>query len=77
MDVLLKQDVDLGFSLIPPDATTKSCTEKAIDTAGASGKVQYKDGNITASGKKLVCSGSTDDDIQKWNALLEIKSAEV
>lgn len=71
MDVLLKQDVDLGFSLILPDATTTAKAEAASKTAKTP---------PAAVQKKPVSGGradDTEDDFQKWNALLEIKSDEV
>lgn len=88
MDVLLKQDVDLGFSLILPDATTTTAaiTAKTADAqTGVAGKTPAggKIGKSAATEKKPFYSngcGATDDtedDIQKWNALLEIKSDEV
>lgn len=86
MDVLLKQDVDLGFSLILPDATTNTATTAKAEAAAkancgarAAGKTLVV-GKSEAERQKVFCSGGggatddTEDDIQKWNALLEIKS---
>lgn len=80
MDVLLKQDVDLGFSLTLPDAT-----KPASDVAASSAKAQAAAKSAAAAAaiaKKPFYNGGgagddAEDDIQKWNALLEIKSDEV
>lgn len=79
VDVLLKQDVDLGFSLTLPDAT-----KPASDVAASSAKAQAaaKSAAAAAVAKKPFYNGGgagddAEDDIQKWNALLEIKSDEV
>lgn len=79
-DVLLKQDVDLGFSLILPDATTTTTTKA---TSVHPGKAQAAAKVAAENQKKPFCSSAgasnidIEDDIQKLNALLEIKSDEV
>lgn len=79
----MKQDVDLGFSLILPDAVAAAtATEKAATTGKAPAKTATGKSRA-ATAKKPFCSAAggatddTEDDIQKWNALLEIKSDEV
>lgn len=83
MDVLLKQDVDLGFSLILPDATATTAKAEAAAKANGGARAAGKTlvvGKSEAERQKVFCSGGggaaddTEDDIQKWNALLEIKS---
>lgn len=74
MDVLLKQDVDLGFSLILPDVG--STTTAAVAAKIAAGKQAVQSKKATSSGGGAAID-DTEDDIQKWNALLEIKSDEV
>lgn len=75
MDVLLKQDVDLGFSLNLQEATSTSGKSPTGQSAKTHPKkaAGVKKPSYTSGG----ASDEAEDDFQKWNALLEIKTAEV
>lgn len=77
MDVLLKQDVDLGFSLILPDSTKPASDVAASSSAKAQAAAKAAGKSATAKKPFYNGGGDAEDDIQKWNALLEIKSDEV